>query len=64
MEGQSLFIQVFLLQLVNVAFGFTGEFLWLEFGSSDVVLGVVELLVNCVYGTGKTWLSLYGKNDS
>ena len=63
LQGESVSILVFLLEPVNVASGVTGEFVRLgvtEFASSDVIVGVVELLA-C--GIGETRLSLYKKND-
>ena len=35
-----------------------------EFGSSVVIIGVVEILANSIHGIGETRLSLYGKNES
>ena len=59
--------QNFLLDPVNVALGVTGEFVRLgvaEFGSSGVIIGVVELLTNSISRIGETRLSLYRKNES
>ena len=56
-----------LLQPVNFALRATGEFLRLdvtEFGSSGIIIGVVELLASSIWGIGETILSLYGKNES
>ena len=58
---------MFLLEPFIVALGVTGEFVGLgvtEFGSSDVIIGVDELLANSICGIGETRLSLYGKNES
>ena len=52
-----------LLGPVNVALRVTGEFVRLgvtEFGSSGVIIGVVELLANSICGIGETRSSLYG----
>ena len=57
---------MFLLEPVNVTVGVTGEFVRLcvtEFGSSDVIIGVVGLLPNPICRIGETRVSLYGKNE-
>ena len=56
-----------LLEAVNVALRVTGEFVKLdvtEFGTSGVIIGVVELLANSICGIGKTRLWLYGRSES
>ena len=66
-QGENVSILVFLLEPFNVALGVTGEFVRLgvtKFGSSGLIIGVVELLANSIYGIGETILSLYGKNES
>ena len=35
-----------------------------KFGSSGVIIGVVELLANSIFGVGETRLSLHGKRES
>ena len=55
-----------LLEPVNVALGVTGGSVKLgvtEFGSSGVIISVVELLPNSICGIGETRLSLYGKTS-
>ena len=55
MRKESVSILVFLLEQVNVALGVTGEFVRLgvtEFGSSDVIIDVFELLANPICGIG------------
>ena len=50
-----------------MALGVTGELVRLgvtEFGSSGVIIGVVQLIANSICGIGETRLSLYGKNES
>ena len=67
LQRESASVLGFLLEPVNVALGVTREFVSLgvaEFGSSDVIIGIVELLANFIRGTGKTRSSLYGKNES